>query len=204
MGSSSAKKGRANVNGAAGFQASIATLLGIVALLHPGISVGEEHVIEEPTVLVDFTGEEEQGQWRIVNDGVMGGLSQSGIAIGPDHVAVFEGRLSLENNGGFASVRRRPHDYSLAGFDAVMLRIRGDGRTYQFRVRTNERFDGVSYRAEFMAEPGKWMTVTIPFSSLEPTFRGRPVPEAPKLKPEDIRQIGFLLARLSYPIGRFG
>lgn len=147
----------------------------------------------ETKVLVDFENPKEGKQWRVVNDGVMGGLSKSGIEINSAAHAVFQGSLSLENNGGFASVRRLPHDYKLAGYDGVLIRVKGDGRKYQFRVRTNNRFDGVSYRAEFETKPGKWMTAKIPFNSLKPTFRGRPVPNAPQLRPDDIRQIGFLL-----------
>jgi monofunctional biosynthetic peptidoglycan transglycosylase len=144
-------------------------------------------------IMVDFKAAKEKERWRIVNDGVMGGLSQSGIEITSATHAVFQGTLSLENNGGFASVRRLPHDYKLAKHEGVLLRIKGDGRTYQFRVRTNDRFDGVSYRAEFKTKRGKWMTVKVPFKSMKPTFRGRPVPDAPPLRPERIRQIGFLI-----------
>lgn len=143
--------------------------------------------------MVTFQDANEKEQWRIVNDGVMGGLSKSGIEITPAGKSVFKGDLSLENNGGFASVRRLPQDYGLEGYDGVLLRIKGDGRTYQFRVRTNSEFDGVSYQAEFETKPGEWLTAEVPFESLKPTFRGRVVPDAPALQPKDIRQIGFLL-----------
>ena len=144
--------------------------------------------------LVDFSVEDEKNQWRIVNDGVMGGLSKSGIDINKNAVAVFQGQLSLENNGGFASLRRLPRDYNLKGFTGVSIRIKGDGRTYQFRIRTNERFDGVAYRAEFETKAKEWLIVKIPFKAFIPTFRGRRVPNAPKLRQENIRQIGFLIA----------
>ena len=180
-------------NGVGGVNAASITFLSIAAWLSPMISVGGETANSDMKVLVDFKAAKENEQWRVINDGVMGGLSQSGIEITDPTIAVFKGTLSLENNGGFASVRRLPHDYKLAGFDGILLRVKGDGRTYQFRVRTNERFDSISYRAEFKAKPGKWVTVKIPFKSLKPTFRGRVVPDAPDLRPEDIRQIGFLI-----------
>ena len=41
--------------------------------------------------------------WRITNDGVMGGLSRSAVHTA-DGTLVFDGELSRENNGGFASV----------------------------------------------------------------------------------------------------
>ena len=174
-------------------KSAITAFCGMAVLLCGGNCVGDDKVTSKTKRLIDFKASKESKQWRIINDGVMGGLSQSGIEIASPAIAVFKGKLSLENNGGFASVRRLPHDYKLAGFDGILLRVKGDGRAYQFRARTNKRFDGVSYRAEFKTKPGKWMTVKIPFNSLRPTFRGRPVPSAPELKPEAISQIGFLL-----------
>jgi len=170
-------------------------------LMLMGSALSAENAQTEPKVkdsmktkaLVDFENPEESKQWSVVNDGVMGGLSQSGVEITSAAHALFAGKLSLENNGGFASIRRKPHDYGLNGYDGILLRVKGDGRTYQFRVRTNDRFDGVSYRAEFKTKPEEWMTAKIPFKSLKPTFRGRPVPSAPELRPDRIRQIGFLL-----------
>jgi len=169
------------------------TFLTITAWLSSMTFLGGETTHGETKVLVDFKAAKENKAWRVINDGVMGGLSQSGIEIADSNIAVFKGTLSLENNGGFASVRRLPHDYELAGFHAILLRVKGDGRTYQFRVRTDERFDGISYQAEFKTKPGKWVTVEIPFKLLKPTFRGRAVPDAPELCPEDIIQIGFLI-----------
>ena len=71
--------------------------------------------------------------WRTVNDGVMGGVSQ-GQMVAIDSGLRFQGRLSLENNGGFASTRRL-FGGDLAGAGGVRLRVKGDGRRYQFRVR---------------------------------------------------------------------
>ena len=144
--------------------------------------------------LVDFSADNENARWRIINDGVMGGLSQSSFILTSTDTAVFSGKLSLENNGGFASVRRLPHRYGLTAYSGVALRIKGDGRTYQLRLRTNDNFDGIAYRAEFKTTPGEWITVKIPFKSFIPTFRGRRVANAPELQQENITQIGFLIA----------
>ena len=42
--------------------------------------------------------------WFVVNDTVMGGLSESRLVVGA-HSIEFKGDVSLRNNGGFASVR---------------------------------------------------------------------------------------------------
>ena len=129
--------------------------------------------------------------WRAINDGVMGGVS-SGEMIATAEGLRFQGVLSLENNGGFASVRRLL-ELDLSEFDGVRAQIRGDGRTYQLRIRQDGGFDGVSWRAEFSTD-GKWQSIALPFQLFEPVWRGRPVPEAGPLLAGQIRQLGFLLA----------
>lgn len=129
--------------------------------------------------------------WRAVNDGVMGGVS-SGRVVQGEEGPRFEGELSLENNGGFSSVRRRV-DEDLSGVTGVRLEVRGDGRTYQFRMRMDDRFDGVAWRAEFPAGD-EWRTVEMDFAKFIPVFRGYRVKDAGPLVPAKIRQIGFLVA----------
>jgi len=53
-------------------------------------------------VLFDFTENKDTGNWMVVNDGVMGGLSKGTLTAGENGNAVFKGTISLENNGGFS------------------------------------------------------------------------------------------------------
>ena len=86
-------------------------------------------------MLIDFTetNAEEIFGWRVINDDVMGGISQSRIELLPTATALFSGQLALENNGGFASIRRRSDNFKLDDCSGVMLKVKGDGRSYQFR-----------------------------------------------------------------------
>ena len=145
-------------------------------------------------MLINFTDAEESQHWIAVNDDVMGGISQSRIELSPAATALFSGQLALENNGGFASIRRRADNYNLNGCTGVVLKVKGDGRTYQFRVKTDDQYDGVAYRSLFATEARQWQVISLPFTGFSANFRGRPVPDAPVLRPEQIRQIGFLLA----------
>jgi len=131
------------------------------------------------------------GPWQTVNDGVMGGISSSRM-VEADGVLTFKGELSLENNGGFASVRRLV-ETDLSQVTGVRLEVRGDQRTYQFRLRQNDRFDGVAWRAEFTTT-AEWQTVELSFDQFVPVFRGRRVPDAGPVVAASIKQIGFLLA----------
>jgi len=78
--------------------------------------------------LIDFSLPDEETRWEIVNDEVMGGISRSTMTITPDKTGVFQGELSLDNYGGFASVRILPRDFKLDGCDGLILHVKGDGK----------------------------------------------------------------------------
>jgi len=143
------------------------------------------------TIMMAIILDMSPGPWQAINDGVMGGISSGRMEQSGD-ILRFEGTLSLENNGGFASVRR-PIGEDLSNATGVKLQVRGDGRTYQFRMRQDDRFDGIAWRAEFSTS-GDWQTVELSFNEFIPVFRGRQVPGAGPVAPAGIRQIGFMLA----------
>lgn len=145
-------------------------------------------------ILFDFQQSDEVKKWLVVNDGVMGGLSQSEIILTGNNTAVFQGTVSLENNGGFTSTRTIPQLYNLAGYDGIILRLRGDGKKYQFRLRMDDRFDGISYRYHFKTNTDKWIIIRIPFSECDPVFRGRLLDGVEPLSANRIQQIGFLIS----------
>lgn len=132
--------------------------------------------------------------WAAIDDRVMGGVSASRLRYDPAGHAVFEGTVSLERNGGFASVRSRPLDLGSPGATACLLEARGDGRRYKLNLRTDDAFDGVNYQAAFEAPKGTWTLVRLPLSGFHPTFRGRRVPGAPPLDPARVRQAGLMIA----------
>jgi monofunctional biosynthetic peptidoglycan transglycosylase len=132
--------------------------------------------------------------WRAVNDGVMGGLSQSLLRATDDGTVVFMGVVSLENNGGFASVRTSLDETDLSEYAGLAVRVFGDGKRYRLRLRTDDRFDGIAYQATFETTGDVWQLVEIPFVSFVPTYRGRTVRDAPLLDTTKIHQIGFMIA----------
>ena len=69
--------------------------------------------------------------WKVVNDTVMGGRSSSRWTSNSSEF-IFEGNLSLENNGGFASIRCEFKNDDLSVEDGIYLKVKGDGRNYQF------------------------------------------------------------------------
>ena len=145
-------------------------------------------------LLFDFNGDRPRTNWSAVNDNVMGGVSKGGHQLPGDGTLVFTGSLSLENNGGFSSIRTERKRMDLSGYDGLALRIRGDGRTYWLTINTNVRIPAGSYRVLVPTRAGQWQTLRAPFSAFKATSFGRELPVFLPLDPARVESIGFLIA----------
>ena len=132
-------------------------------------------------------------EWRIINDGVMGGLSSSQMTITPEGHGVFKGTVSLDNNGGFASTRGTLPTPIQQG-TVLTIRVKGDGKTYSFRIQPNNRYKQVSYKLDFPTTTNEWEEIVLPLKEFISTWRGRLLSDIPPIVAEDIGQIGFLIA----------
>lgn len=151
-------------------------------------------LILEQKRLFDFSTPAQFQAWLSVNDGVMGGVSEGGLVMEKENIALFQGNVSLENNGGFASVRTIPLDYALAEYEGLRLRVLGDGKVYKLRVHTDGYFDGVAYQTDFQTQAGLWQTITLPFDTFTPVFRGRTLRDVPPLSPSQVQQLGLMIS----------
>lgn len=147
-------------------------------------------LISSNMIIFDFNKESDISNWQIVNDVVMGGQSSSKFYLNDEGNGVFKGNVSLENNGGFSSLRHRFNQKKIAGFEKFTIRLKGDGKRYQFRVKTNKN-DQQAY-VSYFETTGEWQTVEIKLSVLEPTFRGRKLnmPNFPSLA---LEEVGFMI-----------
>ena len=150
--------------------------------------------MQEPRDLYDFTHQETSGVWMIVNDGVMGGISESRLSLDQQGFLVFEGRVSLDYGGGFASVRSILNRLDADPFDGILIRFKGDGKRYQLRLRQGDRMDGVAYFRHFETKIGEWEEVFLPFHSFQASYRGRRLPDYPKLDTRRISQLGLMIS----------
>lgn len=146
-------------------------------------------------MIFDFKNPESFKHWQVVNDTVMGGVSESSLQPGGKGKALFKGTVSLKNNGGFCSTSSRENkNYDLSSFEGIGVRVKGDGKTYMLTVKTEAGFDGYAYQFPFATQKDQWMTVTVPFKYFVARFRGTPVPNAPPVKSSVINSFGFIIA----------
>ena len=129
--------------------------------------------------------------WNIVNDGVMGGISQSSIYLNETNNIQFVGNVSLENNGGFASCRMGYNGSQLKGITKFLLRVKGDGNIYKLRFRINGSY--ANYSADFSTSKDEWIDIEIPIEDFKPYYFGRKT-RAPRFKIHKINSIGILIS----------
>ena len=96
----------------------------------------------------DFSDKATADRWAVFNDGVMGGRSESQV-VHSDEALLFTGNLSLENNGGFASVRAPWGDYDLSAFEEVEVECSGFGGSFMCMLEKERRWYLPYYTASF-------------------------------------------------------
>ncbi len=135
--------------------------------------------------------EDSASDWKIVNDGVMGGLSQGSFEVTDNGEGKFYGSVSLENNGGFTMVRHSMDKIAIGENTRVLLQVKGDGKSYQFRIKAKAS-DYYSYVKTFQTT-GEWETVAIPLAEMYPSFMGQKV-DIPNFDQTNIEQVAFLIS----------
>jgi hypothetical protein len=98
--------------------------------------------------------------------------------------------VSTENNGGFSSVRYQFNKRNVSNFSKINIRLKGDGKTYQFRIKDEANLS-YSYITSFKTS-GNWETITVNLKDLYPSFRGQTL-NLPNFKGDFIEEIVFLI-----------
>jgi hypothetical protein len=148
---------------------------------------------KEPSIMINFTEQKNTDNWRITNDSVMGGESKGHFLSGQDK-GMFTGNISLENNGGFSSVFQMIEPL-VKNLETVTIDVEGDGTTYQLRMIVSLDGYRLAYKQNFDTVAGQRETLTFTLADFQASFRGRIITNAPVLKSENIRQVGFLVTK---------
>jgi NADH dehydrogenase [ubiquinone] 1 alpha subcomplex assembly factor 1 len=149
---------------------------------------------DDPLLLFDFRDPAAVNDWTAIDDRVMGGVSRSRLRHDAAGHAVFEGEVSLERNGGFASVRSSPGARGKPGSSACLIEVRGGGKQFKLSLLTDDGFDSLNYQCSFANDSNDWQTIRQPLGAFRASFRGRDVQGAPALDPARIRQVGLMIA----------
>lgn len=151
-------------------------------------------------------------KWYRLDDGVMGGQSESDhIPLQDGKMLHFQGTINT-NGGGFCSIRTKFEDSFLStNTEAIKLVYRGDGKTYKLILSDGNRSTGgpfgkspswqVDLPTQNLRETQEWEERTLPLSSLLPNWGGRMSSRPPeeerahhKFIAEDMRELGLMLS----------
>ena len=141
-------------------------------------------------VIVDFKLGNGIDQWLVVNDDVMGGRSQASFELTAENTGLFKGQVSLENNGGFSSLRYNMDALQTKNYTTLAVRLKGDGKNYQLRIREKQS-DYFSYISTFETS-GEWETIEVPLAAMYPSFRGRKL-DSPNFNGNSMVELTFLI-----------
>ena len=147
-------------------------------------------IMSSEQIIFDFSKDTDISSWNVIDDGVMGGQSSGNFEINDEGNAIFYGKVSLENNGGFSSVRYQFSQKKVNSFTKIKVRLKGDGNRYQLRIKEN-RNDYYSYVGTFQTN-NTWETIEIHLSEMQPKFRGR-VLSLPNFSATSFEEIAFLI-----------
>ncbi len=120
--------------------------------------------------LYNFQDVKEQRSWFPLHDNVMGGVSTGTFKFTKNHTLIFSGKVSLENHGGFASIRSKTDVMNLEGVKKFKLRIKGDGKFYHFNISSSNFIADPGFQAQFKTKKDTWQEVTLNLEDFSPAF----------------------------------
>ena len=145
-------------------------------------------------IIYNFNKTSNIQNWMVVDDIVMGGKSIGSFELSEEGNGIFEGHVSLENNGGCSSVKYKFSKIYIKNATVLILRIKGDSKNYQFRIKANS-LDKHSYITKF-STTGEWQEIEIPIQNMYLSFRGKKL-DIPNFSEAHIEEIAFLIANKS-------
>jgi hypothetical protein len=155
-----------------------------------------------------------EDSWVAVDDRVRGGSSQSYLDCSYGSKAVFHGNLDINTLGGAGFASQRTADslvWDLSGYGGIMVGIgQGDGKKYTLTLKDQvlpKRPDGreqstISWEYDFTPTSTVASELFVAWESLQPTYRGKPSPDAKPLDLRSVRRISLMMRRCVYPLSR--
>ena len=146
--------------------------------------------IFQSMIIFNFNVDSDISNWQILDDVVMGGRSNGQFKLNSEGYGEYSGKVSLENNGGFSSLRYYFDTKTTDTYSKFMIRLKGDGKSYQFRVKDN-RYNKYSFIYEFNTSE-EWQIIEIPFSDMYASLRGYRI-DIPNYGGDQMEEIAFLI-----------
>lgn len=163
--------------------------IAFISALTLGISRAEDAPVAK--VLFDFSDPAAMGGWAVEDDVIMGGRSKSSLVRVPAGHIVFSGNVSLENDGGFASIQNHFAPIDVSKYTHVVIRLKGDGKKFCYLIEA-EKNARHYYVSEFSTN-GEWQEIKIPLRKMYAVRRGDRL-DIPNFPGKTMTQSRFMIA----------
>lgn len=140
--------------------------------------------------IFDFDKDTDPGKWQVEDDVVMGGRSSGHFSVNEEGHGVFEGHVSLENGGGFSSLRYKTNKIDVSDSEHIVVRLKGDGKQYQLRVK--HQLDDKPYYVGSFSTSGEWEEIKVKMADMYPSFHGEKM-DIPDFNYDTIEEVTFLI-----------
>lgn len=147
---------------------------------------------------IDFGKQKDGRNWQVVNDGVMGGLSQGNAEL-TDNSILFKGKVSLDNNGGFSSLRSNFSRKKLSSYEQVKIRYRSEGISLAMTLSVSRAWYVPNYKTSLSSTDGEWKTLTLNLKDFRKHYIGRPMNETLNSNAlSEVIRLGFITDEKKY------
>ena len=167
--------------------------------------------VKHDLIMYGFHSQGALSGFGVTTDAVLGGNSTAKFTWHQyQHfsTAQFEGVIDFDRDdeytkGGFAAVRphkgARAHvvdgqSNSLYFYDAMAIRLKGDGRLYKLNMYCSGHTDEDVYQLPLQPAPGVWQTLVLPFESFQLVSQGQVREDQYAIDRDAINGMGVLLA----------
>lgn len=137
---------------------------------------------------IDFgKGKDKTNDWVMISDNIMGGITKSTLEY-QENTLNLSGNISLDNFGGFSSVKTRFNNVDLSAYKGIRIRHKSSNQTFAFTLEDTKNWTLPNYKGDFFnKKQDEWEISTIYFKDFKQYQIGEPTGE--KLNLERLKNI---------------
>jgi NADH dehydrogenase [ubiquinone] 1 alpha subcomplex assembly factor 1 len=153
--------------------------------------------LSEKPLTFDFGNSADKTRdWVLITDNVMGGLSKSEIIYNANSI-LLKGDISLDNFGGFSSIRTKFSQLDLSQYEGVKIKFKSTKQHFAFTLENSQNWTRPNYKNNFHSnKDGTWMVATLYFKDFQENVIGQPTGKQLNLeKLKKIVRIGIITTK---------
>jgi hypothetical protein len=139
-------------------------------------------------LVIDFgTSNGKNKDWILISDNIMGGVSKSKLEY-LDNSFLLTGTISLDNYGGFSSIKTKYENFDLTDYQGVKIRFKSSNQKFAFTLEESKNWTLPNFKGDFNStKENTWEVITIYFKDFKEYQVGEPTGN--KLKTSNLKNV---------------